>query len=498
MKLSRILSALFCSLLLGETAHAIVESNGFLDPQFNAGNFTNGHVSSVIVQPDGKFLVGGLFAKANGVARCDIARFNANGTLDTSFDPGTGLDGDPTGMILQSDGKIIVYGGFYSVNGTSRNASIARLNSDGLLDDSFDPGAKIFVDSYGTFGGSVLAAVLQPDGKLIVAGRFSYVFPAPGEGSFRSGIARFNSDGSFDGSFDAANLFAGPDGPNETTIAFVARQKVGANAGKLIIAGSFDNYDSSITPGIIRLNPDGSHDGTFGSILGDPASVPLISGLFAQSDDKIIVYGGFTTFNGVTCSGISRLATNGAQDTSFSTGAFKNYANTAKISAVAQQSNGKLVVSGTFHSIDGTSANNLARLLTNGTRDSAFDTSAGGGPLCPDISALAVRASDQETVVGGTFTTYGNTSRNNIALVKLVGTLDTAFAPSGGLIDGDTAAYASAVQPDGKVILGGSFTLFEWRSRLQSRPIESGRLARHLVWDRFWRKRRRPRDNSAS
>src|SRR6187401_3158742 len=117
-----------------------LETTGALDAPFDAGTFTNGQVSATIIQPDGKFLVSGSFTKANGVTRRNIARFNPDGTLDAMFDPGTGLDFGALGMILQPDNKILIFNGFSTVNGVPRFASLARLESNGALDASFDPG----------------------------------------------------------------------------------------------------------------------------------------------------------------------------------------------------------------------------------------------------------------------------------------------------------------------------------------------------------------------
>ena len=77
---------------------------------FDAGNFTNGQLDAAVVQPDGKLLIAGRFNKVHGVPRHRIARLNTDGTLDLSFDPGSGPDSYLKGMILQTDGKIIIFG----------------------------------------------------------------------------------------------------------------------------------------------------------------------------------------------------------------------------------------------------------------------------------------------------------------------------------------------------------------------------------------------------
>ena len=112
---------------LGTSAAFGLETTGTLDAPFDAGTFTDGQVNASIIQPDGKFLICGSFTKANGVTRRNIARFNSDGTLDATFDPGSGTDSGFSGMILQPDNKILIFGGFSTVNGVPRFASIARL-----------------------------------------------------------------------------------------------------------------------------------------------------------------------------------------------------------------------------------------------------------------------------------------------------------------------------------------------------------------------------------
>ena len=115
------------------------ETDGGLDQLFNPSAITNGEVDATILQPDGKLVIGGHFTKVNGVTRQSVARLNADGTLDATFDPGAGPDFGIYGMLRQNDGKLIISNGFSQVNGVPREAGIARLNSDGSLDVSFNP-----------------------------------------------------------------------------------------------------------------------------------------------------------------------------------------------------------------------------------------------------------------------------------------------------------------------------------------------------------------------
>ena len=137
-------------------------------------------INSIIVQPNGKILVGGNFTTYNGIARTSIARLNSDGTLDTSFNPVIEYERVVTTIALQSNGKILIGGNFISINGIARN-SIARLNSDGTLDTSFDPGLGI--------SGYVKTIALQSDSKILVGGLFDNYNGTP-----RNNIVRLYGD----------------------------------------------------------------------------------------------------------------------------------------------------------------------------------------------------------------------------------------------------------------------------------------------------------------
>jgi uncharacterized delta-60 repeat protein len=162
--------------------------DGTLDATFDPGTGANDEVLRLALQSDGKVLIGGRFTEVGGVARNRIARLNANGTLDATFDPGTGTNGTPWHLALQPDGKVLIGGAFTEVNGVARNR-IARLNANGTLDATFDPGT-------GT-NGTPWHLALQPDGKVLIGGAFTEV-----NGVARNRIARLNANGTLDTTFN--------------------------------------------------------------------------------------------------------------------------------------------------------------------------------------------------------------------------------------------------------------------------------------------------------
>src|SRR5437899_1708420 len=145
-------------------------------------------VNSLAVQADGKILVGGRFTTLGGQSRNYIGRLNADGTLDTSFNPGAGVVPYPDvySLAAQADGKILVGGVYATLGGQSRN-NIGRLNADGTLDTSFNPGAN----------NSVYSLAAQADGKILLGGLFTTL-----GGQSRNNIGRLNADGTLDTSFN--------------------------------------------------------------------------------------------------------------------------------------------------------------------------------------------------------------------------------------------------------------------------------------------------------
>ena len=183
--MKRFLHSLLAAVLAGlltfnaSSAHA---APGDLDP-FNAA-VVGTEVGAAAVQPDGKMVIGGNFTSVLGVPRNYIARINADGKLDTGFNPNA--NDYVSNVAVQSDGKILLVGSFTAVGGNARNY-IARLNSNGTLDAGFNPNASNFVGS----------AAVQADGKILIGGLFSAV-----GGTSRTGIARLNSNGTLDAGFN--------------------------------------------------------------------------------------------------------------------------------------------------------------------------------------------------------------------------------------------------------------------------------------------------------
>lgn len=369
---------------------------------------------------------------ASGVSLAQRENVSPNaGELDASLNVNIdSYPGNVRSMVVQPDGKILVAGYFKTVNGIRRK-SITRLNADNSLDSTFSANV----------GGTILAVALQSDGKIIIGGAFLTV-----GGATRNRIARLNADGSLDTTF---NPGAGADG-------LVYDVAVQAD-GKILLGGNFYAVNATNNYGVARLNPDGSVDGSFVSPIPFPAPSPIppfqtpsvVYSLALQPDGKILI-GGYivSRYNGstTTWNPVARLNQNGAFDSSFNS--ITSNSNALKI---ALQPDGKILMAGSFSTINGVSRKYIARFNADGSLDASFDT--GTGPSAPVFTIYL--QPDGKILLGGIFSTINETARNRLARLNADGSLDNNFVPSGGFLPGTIQSIVSL--PNGKVLVGGSF-----------------------------------------
>ncbi len=360
---------------------------GALDTSFDPGTGANGSVYTTALQPDGKIIIGGFFSSYNGTPRSGIARLNVDGSLDASFDPGTGADNDVAVVTtaLQPDGKVIIGGYFTTFNGAARN-HIARLNADGSLDSSFDPGAG--ADS------PVVITALQPDGKIIIGGQFiSY------NGTDVWFLARLNADGGLDATFDTG--YGVGSGALDPVLAIAVQPD-----GKIIVGGDFTAYyDLAPRNNIVRVNTDGSVDTSFDPGAGTDGPVASAA---LQPDGEILIGGQFGHYNGTLRHNIARILADGSLDASFDPG---NGANDDVLSS-ALQPDGKIIIGGAFMYYNAT-RHRIARIDADGSLDASFDPGTGAD----NVVYTTTLQPDGRIIIGGWFTTYNGTTRNHIARV---------------------------------------------------------------------------------
>ncbi|MBL9159154.1 MAG: hypothetical protein JNJ70_16860 [Verrucomicrobiales bacterium] len=406
------------------TVYGTLFRPGNIDTSFGADETgADTSVTSIVVQPDGKILLGGVFSKVSDDNathnRSRIARLNPDGSVDTTFGgDGSGFNGSVWSVALQSDGKILVGGGFSTFsdgNATHSRLRIARLNSDGSLDISFN------TDVEGT-NSSISALAVQPDGKVLIGGNFTGVSDGTGSHS-RLRIARLNSDGTVDTSFGADG--SGTDG----TILSIADQ----TDGKILLGGEFTNVvDTSGTfsrSRIARFNADGTVDTAFGKEgCGGDHNIWCIT---LQADNKILIAGRFSAVSdGISVyprRRIARLNADGSVDSSFvSAGTGSD----SIVDTVATQADGKILLGGFFNTVSSGNRLGIARLNPDGTIDANFGTNGKGVSLL--VRCLAIQA-DGKILIGGDFSTVTGATdtrtRANIARLENDATLSRISMP---------------------------------------------------------------------
>ncbi len=360
---------------------ARLNTDGSLDATFNPGTGANSEIYTTAIQSDGKIIIGGMFTNYNGTARNYIARLNTDGSLDATFNPGTGANDGVVTITIQSDGKIIIGGYYTAYNGTARNR-IARLNADGSIDATFNPGTGV--------SGPLFTTAIQSDGKIIIGGNFTSY-----NGTARNYIARLNTDGSLDATF---NVGAGAD--------FYLNSIAIQSDGKIIIGGMFTTYNGTARSRVARINADGSLDATFNP--GTGANF-YVNSTVIQSDGKIVIGGNFTTYNSQAINRIARINADGSLDATFNPGMGTNQ----PVYATPIQSDGKIIIVGDFTIYNGTARNRIARIYA-----------------CTDLLPA------QPSLITGSATPCQTTSQNysvtNVAGVTYNWTFPTGWTQTGG------------------------------------------------------------------
>ena len=410
-----------------------IAQQGAIDPTFNPtdngfgfGDGVNNFAHTSAIQADGKIIVGGDFTNFHGTTKSYIARLNADGSNDLTFNSGTGANNSVYACAIQSDGKIIIGGNFTSYNGTLI-ARIARINTDGTIDASFTPG---------TGANSFISTIsIQSDGKIIIGGVFTIY-----NGTAINRIARLNSNGTIDPTFSVGA------GANAAVYASSIQSD-----GKIIIGGSFTSVNGVARTRVARINTDGSTDLTFTTGTG---ANNIVYTSTIQSDGKIIIGGAFTTYSTTASNYIARLNNDGTLDATFTIGTGAN--DNVRMSKI--QSDSKIVVVGDFTTYNGSSRARIVRLNTDGTIDLTYNAGTGASN---DIYTCAVQV-DDKVFIGGAFTSYNGSIRTRIARVNTDGSIDATFGHSTGA---NGIIRTSYIQPNGKIAFGGDFSTYSASAR---------------------------------
>ncbi|HSD13406.1 MAG TPA: hypothetical protein VLB74_02020 [Flavobacterium sp.] len=378
------------------------------------------------------------------------ATFNGNGRALAAFNV---FDSAVHSMVLQQDGKIIA-GGTVSNHGVFSQFALARFNSNGTLDPTFGT-AGLVIGDFSIAKISLNTTLLQSSGKIVTGG---IAYNDYEDSQFV--LTRFNNDGSFDNSFGTAGLVL----RNFLNIKSLVAQP----DEKIVVAGfSIATADRDFV--LLRFNPDGSVDNSFGTngeVVTTIGAKDFANDITLQTDGKIVLAGAVKNAGGdyYTDFAIVRYFDDGNIDTSFGTNGVvvidideMDEANSVKV-----QSDGKIVISGWSSSISGDTATfQVIRLLPNGSIDVSF---GGSGIFSSPIlfssheQLIQVQSDAKILIVGAVATT----SAYDVAMIRLQsnGSLDTTFGTNGVVVTTDgpeTSSQANCIllQPDGKILIGG-------------------------------------------
>ena len=414
------------------------------------------------------FPAGEIRGQINALSTNNAVQFPfSNGSLDTTFDADgivtTEIDGGNNvaqAVAVQADGKIVVAG--YSRNAlTNDDFAVARYNPNGSLDTTFDNDGFAITPIGAANEDEAFAMAIQTDGKIILAGQ------TLNGTTFDIAVVRYNANGSLDTTFDTDGIVTTPIGAGSELVRSIALQ----TDGKIVVAGqSFNGTNNDIA--VVRYNPNGSLDTTFDGNSGTGNGIVTTAAgsgndfgysVVIQTDGKIVVAGYYfgSTNNDVL---LIRYNANGVLDTTFDGDGIVGTSignNSDEAFAVALQTDGKIVIAGCINQIGIPNDFLIIRYNTNGSLDATFGTN--GATITPIgnasefANAVAIQA-DGKIVAAG----FSNNGANNdFALVRhnADGSIDNTFdgdgkltTPIGVSVD---SANGVAIQADGKIVTVG-------------------------------------------
>ncbi|HET6978798.1 MAG TPA: hypothetical protein VFI24_20870 [Pyrinomonadaceae bacterium] len=407
-------------------------TSGNLDPTFGSGGIVrtdfSGNIdraNAVGIQADGKIVAAGSsFSSAKTVEDFIVARYNTNGSLDKRFGSNGKITTDffrnvdtINALVIQPDGKIVV-AGFAQLagsGGTPRVFAVARYTSDGRPDTTFGNGGSITTSFGGTFA-AASAIMLQPDGKIVVAGTADFNPRVPGSG-LDFAVARYLPNGGLDASFGDAgqivfDFFGSFDQANTAAL---------QPDGKIIVAGSasYDSFNRDIGFALTRFNADGTTDFSFATggkqITSFFDAGAKANGIVIQPDGRFVVAGTASdsaTRPVATDFALARYNSDGSLDSSFGIGGetaipFSDSAS-EQANALALMSDGKIIVAGSAFKTFATPPDfALRRYNSDGSIDKSFGTD---GSVITDLAggtdnaqAVAIQADGNAVVAGRAF-----------------------------------------------------------------------------------------------
>lgn len=362
-------------------------------------------------------LPGTVILGANTNATVTIVDNETPGSVDFEFNPGQGANDTVLTLALQPDGRVLLGGRFTELDQVTLNR-IARVHDDGYLDTFFNPGEG--------FNNTVRALAVRADGRVGVGGEFTLFNTLS-----RNRLIRLNADGAADPDF---TIGSGADAP--------VRALAVEPAGTLLVGGEFSIFNGAPRTRLARVLDDGAVDDAFRPQLNGS-----VYALVVQPDGQILVAGAFTAVGTLPRPYVARLNPDGSVDASFNPGSGPD----KPVRALALEPDGRILIAGEFAQVAGQPRRGVARLNPDGGLDVTFAPGAGAN----DVVHAVGLAADGKILIGGAFTQYDGQERGRVARLNPDGTLDTVFDVGTGA---NNTVYALVVQPNSAVLIGGDFT----------------------------------------
>jgi len=339
----------------------------------STANITGGTVKSLAVSQDSTSIyIVGDFTEYNEVAVNGIAKLNANGTLDRSFSTGSGFNGTPRVIKIDSDGGILVGGSFTEYNG-NQVQNFVKLLHDGSLYSGFLG-----------FDNEVTDIAVTMNGVIYAAGKFTKYGDTSSQG-----LIRIFSTGEVDESFSIGSGFSGQDMK-------VSKIRIKGDSSILAI-GNFTEINGTSVSNIIQLTETGEIDSDFDSGTGFNLG-SILSDIIVDQLDNAFICGSFTSYNGESANSLIKLTRSGDIDETF----VHLPETDGLVTQIAKDIDGRLYVGGQFSTYAGVPARGLARILSSGELDYSFDTSSGFNIL--SVNNIVIK--DEDIYIAGGFTEY--------------------------------------------------------------------------------------------
>lgn len=502
----------------------LLNKQDFINKAFKTTSSFMNTVTTIAKQSDGKKIYGGSFINYNGqLGTSYLVRLNPDGSEDTSFSNNAVVSNNVNkfstiirSVVIQADGKILVGGNFTNYNAQTGRSYLIRLNSDGTEDTAFSTNAVVN-GTTARLSANLFMIAVQSDNKILIGGSFTNYSAQTG----KSRLIRLNSDGTEDTTFSTNGVVNGTTARFSAAINVVVIQPLDS---KIIVGGNFLNYSAQTGRNyLIRLNTDGTEDTTFSTtavVNGTTARFSAYVSCIAiqPASNKILIGGNFLNYSAQT--GKDRLillSSSGAEDTAFSTNAIVNGTTarfSSSITTAAFESNGKCYVGGSFVNYSAqTGKSYFIGLNSDGTENTTFNNNAvvnGSSPRFDSaVTYIYLEASSSDgyinsMIISGAFLNYyfsdyvtrlsnsGNYVTSYEGRFKTSGVINSItetkgrYLILGGFVYVRNALYnryvcitnsgaidnllsrtfsgstlnCSEVQSDGKILIGGDFTNF--------------------------------------